>query len=362
MLTSGGEFWSGPRTLNFFFVVLFALTLAPPRFLWGASPHDVASVGGAAPPVVSGGEFQQHLPPTLPPLGEFQTPARRTSSPRSHRSSVDVARCECSAVDVAWPCCSPVDVAWPCCSVVDVAWPCCSAVDIAWPCCSAVDVAWPCCSANSELLLLTPPPVPCPASHSPHRPLYVPSSSSGPIAGPDFLGWAKKEREARHSSEIIKMRCTSTAKLVPPSLRHHLPSQEGPAAPLLPEAAKPSPPILTTFYRETVGSVLSSCLTVWYGNCKVSEHKTLQQIVRTAEKIIDVSLLTTNGSNNNRCIRKAISIAEVSPHEPHGVFTLLPSGMGYRSIRVTTSRLHNSFFPEAGRLLNTPLPPSAYLG
>ncbi|KAK3525582.1 hypothetical protein QTP70_000450 [Hemibagrus guttatus] len=110
-------------------------------FLWGASPHDVASMRGAAPPVASGGEFRQHLAPTLPPLGEFQTPARRTSLPQSHRSSVDVARCECSAVDVARRCCSAVDVARRCCSAVDVAWLCCSAVDVAWLCCSAVDVA-----------------------------------------------------------------------------------------------------------------------------------------------------------------------------------------------------------------------------
>ncbi|KAK3510404.1 hypothetical protein QTP70_005896 [Hemibagrus guttatus] len=96
--------------------------------------------GGAAPPVVSGGEYQLHLAPTLPPLGEFQTPARRTSSPRSRRSSVDVARCECSAVDVARRCSSAVDVAWPCCSAVDVTWPCCSAVDVTRLCGSAVDV------------------------------------------------------------------------------------------------------------------------------------------------------------------------------------------------------------------------------
>ncbi|KAK3572785.1 hypothetical protein QTP86_007390 [Hemibagrus guttatus] len=147
--------------------VLFAPNLAPPMSLRGASPHDVASVGGAALPVASGGEFRQHLAPTLPPLGEFQTPARRTSSPRSHRSSVDVARRECSAVDIARRECSAVDIArHECsavdiarrecsavdvarceCSPVDVAWPCCSAVDVPWLCCSAVDVTRLCCSA-----------------------------------------------------------------------------------------------------------------------------------------------------------------------------------------------------------------------
>ncbi|KAK3539799.1 hypothetical protein QTP70_013223 [Hemibagrus guttatus] len=98
-------------------------------------------VASAAPPIASGGEFWQHLAPTLPPLGEFQTPARWTSSPRSHRSSVDVARCECSVVDVARPCYSAVDVAWPCCSAVVVTRLCCSVVDVVRRLHLAVDVA-----------------------------------------------------------------------------------------------------------------------------------------------------------------------------------------------------------------------------
>ncbi|KAF7663981.1 hypothetical protein LDENG_00192800, partial [Lucifuga dentata] len=37
-------------------------------------------------------------------------------------------------------------------------------------------------------------------------------------------------------------------------------------------------------------SILSSCNTVWFGNCKASDRKSLQRIVRTAEKIIQVPL------------------------------------------------------------------------
>ncbi|KAK3539679.1 hypothetical protein QTP70_011538 [Hemibagrus guttatus] len=49
------------------------------------------------------------------------------------------------------------------------------------------------------------------------------------------------------------------------------------------------PAVLTGFYRWTIESVLSSCITAWFGNCTVSDRKTLQRIVRTAEKIIRVS-------------------------------------------------------------------------
>ncbi len=34
------------------------------------------------------------------------------------------------------------------------------------------------------------------------------------------------------------------------------------------------PPILTTFYRGTIESVLTSCITVWYGNCNAADRKT----------------------------------------------------------------------------------------
>lgn len=37
-----------------------------------------------------------------------------------------------------------------------------------------------------------------------------------------------------------------------------------------------STPILTSFYRGLIKSVLTSCLTVWYGNCTASNRKTLQ--------------------------------------------------------------------------------------
>ncbi|KAI5085421.1 gastrula zinc finger protein XlCGF28.1-like [Silurus meridionalis] len=46
------------------------------------------------------------------------------------------------------------------------------------------------------------------------------------------------------------------------------------------------PYILTTFYRGTNESILSSCITACFGNCTVSDRKTLQRVVRTAEKII----------------------------------------------------------------------------
>ncbi|KAK3521081.1 hypothetical protein QTP86_022931, partial [Hemibagrus guttatus] len=86
------------------------------------------------------------------------------------------------------------------------------------------------------------------------------------------------------------------------------------------------PPILTTFYRGTIESILSSCITVWFGNCTVSDRKTLQRIVRTAEKIIGVSLPSITDIYTTRCIRKANNIVDDPTHPSHTLFTLLPSG------------------------------------
>ncbi|KAK3555295.1 hypothetical protein QTP86_014977, partial [Hemibagrus guttatus] len=34
------------------------------------------------------------------------------------------------------------------------------------------------------------------------------------------------------------------------------------------------PPILTMFYRRAIESVLSSCITAWFGNCTILDRKT----------------------------------------------------------------------------------------
>ncbi|KAK1806843.1 hypothetical protein P4O66_005326, partial [Electrophorus voltai] len=75
----------------------------------------------------------------------------------------------------------------------------------------------------------------------------------------------------------------------------------------LKKAHLPSP-ILTTFYRGTIDSTLSSCITTCFGKCTVIDHKTLQGTVRTADKITGVSLSSITDIYTTRCIRKATSI------------------------------------------------------
>ncbi|KAK1802696.1 hypothetical protein P4O66_021195 [Electrophorus voltai] len=95
------------------------------------------------------------------------------------------------------------------------------------------------------------------------------------------------------------------------------------------EAHLPSP-ILTTFYRGTVESILSSCIITWFGNCTAFDRKTLQRIVKTAENIIGVSLPSITNIYITRCIQKATNIVKDPTHPSNELFTLLPSGRRYQ--------------------------------
>lgn len=109
---------------------------------------------------------------------------------------------------------------------------------------------------------------------------------------------------------------------------------------------------LKNFYRCTIESILSGCITAWYGSCSAADRKALQRVVKTAERIIGGHLPSVQGIYNSRCLRKARNIVKDHSHPGYGLFTLLPSGRRYRSIRARTTRLTNSFYPQAVRLLN----------
>ncbi len=120
---------------------------------------------------------------------------------------------------------------------------------------------------------------------------------------------------------------------------------------------------MCTFYRGTIESILTSCITVWYGACNASCRKTLQRIVRAAEKIVGVSLPSLQDIYSTRLTRKALCIAGDPTHPTHSFFSLLPSGRRLRSLQARTSRLKDSFIHQAVRKLNSlpSLPPSSLL-
>lgn len=112
------------------------------------------------------------------------------------------------------------------------------------------------------------------------------------------------------------------------------------------------PSILTTLYRGTMESLLTCCITVWSGSCRASDWKSLQRVVRTAEKIIGTPLPRIQDIADSRCLSRVQRIRSDPTHPQHGLFSLMASGRRFRSIRCRTSRFRDSYFPLAIRLLN----------
>ncbi len=110
-----------------------------------------------------------------------------------------------------------------------------------------------------------------------------------------------------------------------------------------------SPTILKTIYSGAIESVLTQCISVWYGNSSNQHCKALQRAVRLAERISGSALPSLQDIYLKCCKSRAAKILKDSTH----LFCLLPSGKRFRSMMAKTERLRRSFFPQAIRLFNT---------
>ena len=122
----------------------------------------------------------------------------------------------------------------------------------------------------------------------------------------------------------------------------------------LKEAALPTA-LLVNFYHCAVESVLTYCVSVWFSSCTKAEQEALQRVVKAAGRIIGSPLPSIASVSTSRCLRLSQRIIMDQSHPAHHLFHLLPSGRRYQSISASTSRLTNSFFPYAVRLLNEQL-------
>jgi hypothetical protein len=165
------------------------------------------------------------------------------------------------------------------------------------------------------------------------------------------------------------------------------------------------PQILKRFYSCTIESILTSCITAWYGNCLASDRKAQQRVVSTAQcitrsklpaiqdlytrrcqRVVSMAQCITGsklpaiqelytrrcqrvvstaqcitGSKlpaiqdlyTRRCQRKALKIVKDSSHPSHRWFSVVLHGKQYRSAKSMSKRLLNSFYPQAIRLLNS---------
>ncbi|KAK0155571.1 hypothetical protein N1851_002050 [Merluccius polli] len=89
--------------------------------------------------------------------------------------------------------------------------------------------------------------------------------------------------------------------------------------------------LLLTFYRSSIESLLTYCITVWYGSCTVTDRERLQRVVKVAQKIIGCPLHSLMDIYTSRCLSRAKTITKDSSHPGFDLLDLLPSGRRYRS-------------------------------
>ncbi|XP_030640050.1 lectin-like [Chanos chanos] len=83
--------------------------------------------------------------------------------------------------------------------------------------------------------------------------------------------------------------------------------------------------ILSNVYRSTIESILTSSITVWYGNCTTQDRKALQRVIKSAQSISGAAFPLLQDTYNTRVIRRAHNIIKDRTHPQHHLFTLLPS-------------------------------------
>ena len=80
------------------------------------------------------------------------------------------------------------------------------------------------------------------------------------------------------------------------------------------------------FYSCNIESILTGCITVWYGNSLASDRKALKRVVRTVQYITGDKLPAIKDLYTRRCRRKALEIVKDPTHPSHKLFSLLPHG------------------------------------
>lgn len=113
---------------------------------------------------------------------------------------------------------------------------------------------------------------------------------------------------------------------------------------------------LTQAYRGLVESILTTGITVWYGNITQAERKSLQRIIKTAERIIGTALPSMDSIYVQRSHRRAERIIKDPLHPANSL--LKHKNCTYKlrhsradSIPTRKARFFNSFFPATVRLM-----------
>ena len=106
------------------------------------------------------------------------------------------------------------------------------------------------------------------------------------------------------------------------------------------------PQILKRFYSCNIESILTGCITAWYGTCSASDRKALQRVVRTAQYITRAKLPAIQDLYTRRCQWKALNIVKDPSPPSHSLFSLLPHGKRHRSSSLGLKGFSTAFTPK----------------
>jgi hypothetical protein len=112
------------------------------------------------------------------------------------------------------------------------------------------------------------------------------------------------------------------------------------------------PPILKTFYSCTIESILTGCITAWYGNCLASDRKALQRVVCTAQYITGAKLPAIQDLYNQAVSEEGPKNCQTPVTQVIDCSLCYRMASGTRAPKSRSKRLLNSFYPQAIRQLN----------
>ena len=110
--------------------------------------------------------------------------------------------------------------------------------------------------------------------------------------------------------------------------------------------------ILTMFYRSIIESVLTFCVTYWYGLATVQDKNKLNKIVKCARKLGCLNVNDIDTMYRCLIVEKMSKIMKSEVHPLNKYFKMLPSQKRISSVYARTSRFSNTFVPSAIRQFN----------
>ncbi len=104
--------------------------------------------------------------------------------------------------------------------------------------------------------------------------------------------------------------------------------------------------LLKQFYSAIIESVLCTSITVWFSSATKSDHRRLQRVVRTAERIIGTTLPTLQELYSSRVSKRAGKITLDPSHPAHSLFELLPVWSTLQSSEHQNDQTEEQFLPS----------------